>query len=307
MTISTVATSEPERWQIGDLHISHGWHSRAATPSAGVAVMIPTGVQPLLVSLGTVEPILRPPFDLLYLPAGGEPLVRTSGFSGWRVHLDGDRLCQLALELAQHRVPPAKMRRRLQQMTLLQPRFSPERELVLSMVQMLGLGHQPPLAPQLLAQLGTDRIIQRLLAMVLCRDLIEPGRTTTTAPALGRAAIVDDLLAWIDERLDQPLQLADLAARSGYSHRSLRNIFHERYGCSPMQWIRQRRLSKARMRLLDPRPGDTVAGVAVAMGYRHTSQFSRDFHALHGVRPSELLREGLRLLASTQRSVRTQP
>lgn len=295
MAISTVATDQPQHWRIADLCISHGWHGRGGTPTCGAEVLIPTGAQPLLVSMGAVEPILRAPFDLLYLPAGEQP-VRTSGFAGWRLSLDPESLSQFALELAGHRRPQAPLRRRLQHLTLLQPRLSPDRALVLSIVQMLQLGRQPPIAPQILAQLGTHRIILRLLAMVLCGDLIQQSHGDGTSAPVGRAAIMEDLVTWIDGRIDQPLQLADLAARSGYSPRSLRKIFHERFGCSPVQWIRHRRLTAARQRLLDPRPGDTVGSVAAAFGYRHASQFSRDFHGLHGVRPSELLRQGLRIL-----------
>lgn len=295
MGMSTAVLAGPEEWQLGDLRISHGWHGRGGSPPSGAELLIPVGAQPLLVSMGSLEPILRPPLDLLYLPAGQEG-VRTSGFAGWRIHLDPERLCRLALELVDHRLTPVRLRRRLKRLTLLQPRLSPERELVLGLGQMLQLGRQPRIDPGLLAQLGADRIIQRTLVMLLCTDLIQPTADGDTPVPVGRAAIIPELLAWIDAHLDQPLQLADLAARSGYSPRSLRNIFHERFGCSPVQWIRNRRLTAARARLLEPQPGDTVGSIAAAFGYRHPSQFSRDFHALHGVRPSELLREGARLI-----------
>ena len=82
--------------------------------------------------------------------------------------------------------------------------------------------------------------------------------------------------------------------QSGYSQRSLRNFFRERFDCGPVQWIRSQRLRLARERLLNPQPQDTVGTIAAAMGYEHPSQFSRDFQQCFGCRPSMLLREGRR-------------
>ena len=113
-------------------------------------------------------------------------------------------------------------------------------------------------------------------------------------PLGSKARILDDLVAWIQAQLHQPIQLQDLVQQSGYSQRSLRNAFHERFGCGPVQWIRSQRLSAARARLLDPNPRDTVSQVAGDCGYQHLSQFSRDFQLAYGIRPSELLREGRR-------------
>ena len=109
-----------------------------------------------------------------------------------------------------------------------------------------------------------------------------------------RQRIFADLLAWIGDHLHQPLQLRDLVAQSGYSERSLRNFFQERFGCGPIQWIRGQRLERARERLLQPQARDSVSSIAAGLGYGHLSQFSRDFQAAYRVRPSELLRESRR-------------
>jgi AraC-like DNA-binding protein len=101
---------------------------------------------------------------------------------------------------------------------------------------------------------------------------------------------IDPLLRYIEEHLDQSLTLQLLEERSHYSRRTLHNVFKQRFDCSPMQWIRQRRMAQAFARLSAPRDGDSVQAVAMACGYRSLSQFSLDVQRFHGQKPSELLR-----------------
>jgi transcriptional regulator GlxA family with amidase domain len=127
--------------------------------------------------------------------------------------------------------------------------------------------------------------------LVLCGEtLIQSGLAADSKPG-NKARVIDELIVWIQGNLDRPLSMADLEARSGYSQRSLRNAFHERFGCAPVQWIRRQRLQGVRQRLLQPLPEDSVSAVAAAFGYGHLSQLSQDFQAAYGMRPSELLRE----------------
>jgi transcriptional regulator GlxA family with amidase domain len=105
-----------------------------------------------------------------------------------------------------------------------------------------------------------------------------------------RARILAELQEWIRSHLDTTITVDDLERVSGYSSRSLRNLFRDCCGLSPMAWIRRERLTKALGMLLDPTRGTTVSGVAIAVGYQNLSQFSRDFLLWHGKRPSARLR-----------------
>lgn len=284
---------EPQSWSIGDLDLSLGWQARGGTPRHGVELLIPQG-QSLSLRQGNLERILRPPLDLLYLPAGGHP-VQTSPFHGWRLTMDPERLCRLAADLSGHRLSPGRCRRRLQHPRPLQPQRPSDRELATGLHDLLRFCETTPLASQRqLALTGLDRVIQRTVLLLLCGDLILQARRDDEAPLGSKARIIDDLITWIQAHLDQPMQLQDLEARSGYSQRSLRNAFHERFDCGPVHWIRSQRLEAARLRLAEPQPGDTVSQVAAACGYRHLSQFSRDFQLAYGIRPSALLRDSRR-------------
>jgi AraC family ethanolamine operon transcriptional activator len=266
-------------------------------PRHGAQVLIPT-TQPLTLHHTNVQRILRPSLDLLYLPSQAHEL-HTSSLHGWRIELDPEHLGQLATELADHRLSPARFRRRLQTALPLQPRQSPQRELGDALLQLLQLCSCEPLRQeQQLERVGLDGAIQRLIALLLCSDAIQSARRRLEQQRGNKNLIFDHLLAWIDTNLHRPIPLSDLVEQSGYSQRSLRNFFQERFGCGPIHWIRTRRLDSARTRLLSPEPTDTVSLIAARFGYPHLSQFSRDFQKAYSVRPSDLLREGLRGLAA---------
>lgn len=293
----TTTTTPPLCWTLGSLRLSHGALGRCGPPAHGAALLIPTAL-PLTLQHANVQRILRPSLDLLYLPSQATGL-QTSSLHGWRLELDPARLAQRAAELADHRLSPARFRHRLQTALPLQPRESPQRELGEALLQLLRLSSCEPLhQEQQLERVGLDHVILRLITLLLCGDLIQTSRQREDGQRGSKSQIFDQLLDWVEANLDRSLQLSDLVEQSGYSQRSLRNFFQERFGCGPIQWIRSRRLNGARARLLSPQASDTVSAIAASFGYPHLSQFSRDFQRAYQVRPSDLLREGLRGLGA---------
>jgi transcriptional regulator GlxA family with amidase domain len=80
------------------------------------------------------------------------------------------------------------------------------------------------------------------------------------APALSDPADDDGLLAWIRERLNEPLSLEQLAARSHVRVRQLARRFKARTGVSPHRWILQQRVAHAQALLETTRmPVEEVA------------------------------------------------
>lgn len=144
--------------------------------------------------------------------------------------------------------------------------------------------------------LQIDDLIYRTLALLLCPRLDKMIQVDRHFPpqVAARERIFEDLLEWIDANLCQPISLTQLEQRTGYSRRNLQLVFHQRFGCGPIQWVRQRRLELARQALLHPQPDDTVGSIAARLGFSSLSVFSRDFHALFGLRASDLLREARR-------------
>jgi Transcriptional regulator containing an amidase domain and an AraC-type DNA-binding HTH domain len=141
--------------------------------------------------------------------------------------------------------------------------------------------------------LNIDDLIYRTLALLLCPNL---AKIIQNEPSMrsSREQIFDDLLEWSRANLHTPIKLTQLEERSGYSRRNLQLAFQQRFGCGPIQWVRQQRLEQARQDLLNPTPGDSVAGIARRYGFSSLAVFSRDFRGHYGVPPSQLLREGKR-------------
>ena len=78
----------------------------------------------------------------------------------------------------------------------------------------------------------------------------------------------------------------NLARHLDISPRQLQRIFAARVACAPQDWLNRQRLLKARAMLLEAR---SVKEVAYTLGFRRTSQFSRDFRMEFGLVPSKLL------------------
>ncbi len=146
--------------------------------------------------------------------------------------------------------------------------------------------------------LQVDDLIYRIFALLLHPRLddVLPGQGLRSTMGL-RQRIFEELLEWIHANLHAPISLTTLEQRSGYSRRTLQLAFQQRFGCGPVQWVRQQRLEQSRQALLRPQPGDSVSSIAAQFGFRNPAAFSRSFAAQFGLRPSELLHEGQRRLA----------
>lgn len=66
----------------------------------------------------------------------------------------------------------------------------------------------------------------------------------------------------------------ELARLSNMSLRQLERIFRREFSCTPMKWLNERKVSDSRERLL---AGTPVKVVALDLGYKHTSHFSKQF------------------------------
>lgn len=147
-----------------------------------------------------------------------------------------------------------------------------------------------PLGAPLIEALMLQQQLLRLLALLVFPELGEG--VGAVRPVSAADVRLESLLDFISLNLAQPLTLQMLEERSNYSRRSLHYLFQQRFGCSPMQWVRQLRMAMALERLSQPSEGDTVKAVAGECGYRSLSQFSLDFQRAHGRRPSDVLRAG---------------
>lgn len=101
---------------------------------------------------------------------------------------------------------------------------------------------------------------------------------------MDQMAIIRDLLSWLENHLDKPLSIDNVAARAGYSKWHLQRMFKEVTGQAIGAYIRGRRLSKSAVALrLTARPI-----LDIALQYRFDSQqtFTRAFKRQFALTPA---------------------
>ena len=105
---------------------------------------------------------------------------------------------------------------------------------------------------------------------------------------LGR--IVRKAEDYFAEKQPGPVSLADLCAVAGVSQRTLYHAFLVMCGDSPMAYFKKRRLTDARLALLDPGPvRRLVKRAALNAGLTHFGRFSAEYRELFGESPTTTL------------------
>lgn len=104
------------------------------------------------------------------------------------------------------------------------------------------------------------------------------------------AEIVDAILAWADDHLHEPLGVAQLAHRAGYSIHHFSRLFSARMGEGPAEWIERRRIERARHLLLET--SRRIIEVAMECGFNDAATFTRAFRRRTGGTPSHFRRTG---------------
>lgn len=132
---------------------------------------------------------------------------------------------------------------------------------------------------------GVEDMILRSLVIMSAPDLFLGDGPAPLQPLRRDLA---DLCDYIDAHLDRTITLSDLEARSHLSTRGLQYAFRSAFGCSPMQWVSERRLEKVRQRLLAAEGNSTVSSLAAGY-FHHLGDFSRRYKRRYGERPSETL------------------
>jgi len=100
---------------------------------------------------------------------------------------------------------------------------------------------------------------------------------------------------YIEEHIELPVGIVDIAATIGCSARTLRNACWRVYDESPETRLRRKRLHRAHARLENPLPEDTVDSIARESGFVHLGRFAQRYQQeFQGELPRETLREGRR-------------
>jgi AraC-like DNA-binding protein len=135
--------------------------------------------------------------------------------------------------------------------------------------------------------------IEMLVLHLYRRLLIERfgGRSAARGDGVLSAIRLRWLVEWIDAHLDQDIGIVQLAAVVSLSHAHFIRTFARTLGMPPHQYVRARRMQRAREQLAR---GASVAAAAHAVGFASISQFRSAFRQSFGHTPRLTPRRGAR-------------
>ncbi|MEW2076362.1 GyrI-like domain-containing protein [Streptomyces sp. NPDC012403] len=113
---------------------------------------------------------------------------------------------------------------------------------------------------------------------------------------------LNQTLEYIEGRLDQRIDMTELARIAATSEYHLRRMFSALAGMPLSEYVRRRRLTVAGAEVLAGR--ESLLEVAVRYGYGSGEAFARAFRAMHGIGPGEARRTGAALVSQPRLSFR---
>lgn len=131
-------------------------------------------------------------------------------------------------------------------------------------------------------------VAARLADAVLYKLLLEHPHNHSERLRVARSAEprhVRMAAEYLEANVARPVRMNVLAGLAGVSLRALQLGFREHRGCSPMQFLTERRLTLARTRLLGE-PTSSITRIALDCGFEHLGRFSARYRAHFGESPS---------------------
>ena len=101
----------------------------------------------------------------------------------------------------------------------------------------------------------------------------------------GGSSLCGRIAQYLHANLQQPVSLTDLADCFGYTTSYVNRIFKKEYDTSPMQYLTDLRITRAK-ELLQHTPDLNIRAVAQSVGYEDARYFSRVFKNETGLTPS---------------------
>lgn len=135
---------------------------------------------------------------------------------------------------------------------------------------------------------GTADAVANALAGALIRAIAEtltPAGRTGAAPLTRGDGLVAAAIRFMEDNLDRPFQVADIARTLAVSERHLFRSFRAHLGKSPTEVVLCLRLDRARHLLRQP--GSRVGEVAAAVGFQQVPYFVRRYRRRFGVTPGQ--------------------
>jgi AraC-like DNA-binding protein len=130
-----------------------------------------------------------------------------------------------------------------------------------------------------------DAGLVRIKMLELLYDLVNTDKNLLLQLIQFKQPIRTDIIRVMEENYLNPVSLSGLAYLSGRSLSSFRRDFQSIYQINPAEWIRNKRLAKARELLAStPMP---IADMCYQIGFENVSHFSRLYKSFYGHTPTD--------------------
>lgn len=121
------------------------------------------------------------------------------------------------------------------------------------------------------------------------------------SPLPGTGGLLEQLLDFIQNHLEQDLNVTQIAKAGGVSERTIHALFQRELGVSPIQYLRHQRLLIANRVFQDVRNrAVSVKEVALTLGFRDLGRFSQYYRSVFAELPSSTLLRSLKLKSESQ-------
>jgi AraC family transcriptional regulator len=136
----------------------------------------------------------------------------------------------------------------------------------------------------------SGRLFADSLASALAARLLRLGTRQGSAASRPAQALpswrLRRVVEYVETHLHEDLALAELARVAGFSLSHFKTLFREAVGVPVHRYVLERRVERARLRLLEG--GRSLTEVALEAGFAHPSHMARCMRRLRGVTPSQI-------------------
>lgn len=142
--------------------------------------------------------------------------------------------------------------------------------------------------------LYTDSLMHCLLTETIIR-LLQGVYTTATAQPSSvirqnyREELFDQILAFIESKIYEPLTVADVCRQFSLSRSTLQHLFNNTVGHSPKKYISDMKLEKSCQMLRENKY--TISEISLKLGYSSIHYFSNAFNQKYHIPPSEYAKQ----------------
>lgn len=147
----------------------------------------------------------------------------------------------------------------------------------------------PPSGPSMEAsETAEAELVTAIAAIAAGLGAADEDGPRAAPSRVSRHEVLERVEALLAARSSEPVYVADLCAATGLPERTLRYVFAEQYGTSPIRLLRNRRLCQLRRALLSPsEPAESLSRLAARHGFWHMGTLAADYRRLFGELPSE--------------------